>query len=70
MQINDLNKIIGRALSACRKASGRARYHIQCALRLLNRARSMLRNGDTYGARFRVGLALEHVRLARELVAQ
>lgn len=65
MQINDLNKIIGRALSACKTLTGAARSYMRSALAFLNRARNALKRGDVMGAQDRVFFALAFVRNAK-----
>lgn len=69
MQINDLNKIIGRALSACKGVTGAARDLLRDAIGLLNRARACLRAGDIAVARLYIAHAMDRVIAAREVKA-
>jgi len=65
MQLKHLNQIIGRALSACRKASGEARGFLRFAIAFLNTARGALKRGDADLAHNCVHHALAFVRSAK-----
>lgn len=45
MTLNELNKVIGRTLAACKRVTGRAREHLRIAMKHLNEARVWLNAG-------------------------